>query len=85
MFLAIINKLKLLASEYCYTSSDIIKQDISNSVGYVGILYNNTGMIVNKNYLLEIKPLMENLKDKNLMRKYMIDDYIVYCKYMKNK
>lgn len=27
----------------------------------------------------------ENLKDKNLMRKYMIDDYIVYCKYMKNK
>jgi AmmeMemoRadiSam system protein B len=65
------NTNKYKYAEYVYTSSDIVLNDTTSSVGYVGIIYNKFGKpdILNSKYLLNLP--------KDILEKYVDFDGII--------
>ncbi len=72
-FLYVINKLKYSFSEYVYNSSDKIIDDTNNSVGYLGMIYNDKNNLDNtiRNNLQHNK-ILSSLPE--LFTRYLFDN-----------
>ena len=86
MFNEIIKKQKLVYSEYLISSSDKILSDKNNSVGYCGIVYNETGTPNQNKFLYDLpKQVLESTNKDFTFRLFMKDIIGLFVTIYKNK
>jgi len=86
MFNEIIKKQRLVYSEYLISSSDKILSDKKNSVGYCGIVYNETGTPNQNKFLYDLpKQVLESTNKDFTFRLFMKDIIGLFVTIYKNK